>query len=532
MRKSEYNQHILAVRKQNFNLIFFKKYPEYLLLLLFALIGIFTVNSYGYAWDERDQREIGVTCFNYVFNGDLSYRTLQARDHGAIFELFLAIIEKILGLEKEGEIIVMRHLVSHIIFLISALFFYRLILLIYNNKKLAILGFLMLVIQPTIYGHSFFNSKDVPFLAILIICFYQFAIAFKNKKYYQFILLALFSCILINIRIMGILFVAFVIFFLIFDLITFYKEKGSTLKHLILLILFTSATVLFTIAAWPLLWEKPLENFIYAIQNLSKYPFPGNVLFNGELISAQKLSWNYIPTWFSISNPIVYLFLGFSGLLLFVFYLLKDIIRFNLKGIDKNNLLYVFSFLIPVFVVIYLKSVLYDSWRHLFYIYPAFILLAIYFINYCYKTKFKSVTFIFTYISIVASGLFMIIYFPFHHVYFNAFVSLHQEEYLRKNYDLDYWGVSYNKSLEYILKIDKRDTIYICAPNPPCEVNIMMLPEKDQKRFVFRDFFSKPDYYITNYRDHPEDYNPEEFEEIKSFYVLNSKINSIFKFKK
>lgn len=511
---------------------YLKKYPEYLLLLLFSIIGVFTVNSYGYAWDERDQREIGITCFNYIFNGDLSYRTLQARDHGAIFELFLAIIEKTLGLTKEGDVIVMRHIFSHFIFLISAFYFYKLILLRYENKKIAILGFLLLVINPTIYGHSFFNSKDVPFLAILIICFYQFAIAFKNKKYYQFILLALFSCILINIRIMGILFVSFVIFFLIFDLIVFYKEKGSLLKHLLLLILFSSATIFFTIAAWPLLWEKPLENFLYAIENLSKYPFPGKVLFNGELISAQKLSWNYVPTWFLINTPIVYLFLGFTGLFLFIYHLFKNLKTFDFKGLDKNNLLYIFSFLIPVFVVIYLKSVLYDSWRHLFYIYPAFILLAIYFINYCTKTKLKSAVSVFTGISIAVSIIFMVIYFPFHHVYFNAFVSLHEKEYIRKNYDLDYWGVSYNKSLEYILKIDKRDTIYICAPNPPCEVNIMMLHEKDQKRFVFRDYFNKPDYYITNYREHPEDYNPDELEEIKSFSVLNNKINTIFKYKK
>jgi hypothetical protein len=47
-----------------------KKYPEYILLFLFAFIGIFTVSSYGYAWDENDQRDIGVTCYNYIFNPD------------------------------------------------------------------------------------------------------------------------------------------------------------------------------------------------------------------------------------------------------------------------------------------------------------------------------------------------------------------------------------------------------------------------------------------------------------------------------
>ena len=51
--------------------------------------------------------------------------------------------------------------------------------------------------------------------------------AFKEKKYNQFILLALFSGLLINIRIMGILFVAFVIGFILLDLFIYKREKGE-----------------------------------------------------------------------------------------------------------------------------------------------------------------------------------------------------------------------------------------------------------------------------------------------------------------
>jgi hypothetical protein len=59
-----------------------------------------------------------------------------------------------------------------------------------------------------------------------------------------------------------------------------------------------------------------------------------------------------------------------------------------------------------------------------------------------------------------------------------------------------------------------------------------MLPIKDQKRFAFIHYENKPDYFITNYRDHPEDYNNEELEDVKSFTILNNKLITIFKFKK
>ena len=130
---------------------FTKKYPEYLLLLMFSIIGIFSASSYGIAWDECEQRNIGEVCYNYIFNNNLYYLDYIARDHGAIFELLLLIIEKTANITEFKSIYVMRHIVTHLFFLLSALYFYKLIFLIYNKKKLALFGFLLLVIHPTIY---------------------------------------------------------------------------------------------------------------------------------------------------------------------------------------------------------------------------------------------------------------------------------------------------------------------------------------------------------------------------------------------
>ncbi len=515
-------------------MIFLKKYLEYILLLLFSSIGIFTYKNYGFAWDEWEQRNIGEVCYKYIFNNDLYYLEYGARDHGAIFELFLLVIEKSLHITEFRETYMMRHLVTHLFFLLSAFYFFKLIDLKYHNKTLATLGFLLLVLNPTIYGHSFFNSKDIPFLSLFIICFYQFAIAFKEKKYYQFILLALFSGLLINIRIMGILFVAFVIGFILLDLFIYKREKGTAKKHGFLLIIFFITTIIITILTWPLLWHNPLQNFIYAFTNLSSYPWDGTTLFKGEFISAQKLNWDYIPTWFCINTPIIYLLLGFSGLVLFLIKLIHNLKEFNLKGIDKNNLLYLFSFLVPVCVVIVLHSVLYDTWRHLFYIYPAFIMLAIYFINYCFTTKFKLAITGVSIFSIASVSIFIITNFPFHHVYFNQFVSLHKDEYIRKNFEQDYWGVSYNKALEYILENDTSNQIKISADNPTIMPNASMLFENQKNRILFVDSVYKSDYFVATYRWHPKDYYEEykNIEEVNSFVVLNSKINIIFKVKK
>ncbi len=511
---------------------FIKKNLEYLLFIALAIIGICTASSYGIAWDEPFQKSIGEVCYNYIFNNDLYYLESGDRDHGPAFELVLLLIEKGFNLTLTRDIYVMRHIVTHILFLASAVALYKLIFFIYRKRLPALFGFLFLIANPTIYGHSFFNSKDLPFLCVFIFCFYQFALAFRDKKNYRFILLGLCSCFLITIRIMGILFVLFVIFFIIIDLISCRKEKGALKKYGTALFIYCFSTIAFTIMVWPLLWSHPIHNFIDVFKSLSKFPWGGIMLYKGEFIRAEDLGWDYIPTWFCINTPIIYLVQGFCGILLFTFHLLKSLKPLRLKAIDKNNLLYLLCFFAPVLAIIFLHSIVYDSWRHLFYIYPAFIMLAVYFVDACMKTKYKHIVTGVIIISIGANVFFMITNFPFQYVYFNEFVSLRENEYIRGNYEMDYWGVSYNKSLEYILKTDQRTKIIIFAPNYPGIMNRLLFPEEQKNRLVYTDTIEKADYFITNYRGHPDDYNETNLEEIKYFKVLNTKINSVFKVKK
>ncbi len=508
---------------------FIKKNAEYLLLFLFVAIGIGTVSSYGFAWDEHAQRVIGQVCYKYVFEHNNEYRSFSDRDHGPFFELILIIIEKVANITTTKSIYTMRHLVNHLFFLISALYFFKLIVLIYNNKLLATIGFLLLVVNPLIYSHSFFNSKDLPFLSMFIICFYLFAKAFKHKGYLYFVLLGLFSGLLISIRIMGIIIVPLVLFFLLIELINNRKEIGGIKKNLLLSLAYIASTIVFTICAWPLLWRYPIGNFRYVFKILSKYVWNGIILFKGEFINSQQLTWDYIPTWFCISNPLIYLMLGFLGAILFIFVTLKNIKKIEFNTVNYNNLLYLITFFVPVLAIIILHSVVYDGWRHMYYIYPPFILLAIYFINYSLTKKIKNIVLGLTFFAIASTSVFIIKNFPLHNVYFNQIVSLKEDEYIRKNYEMDYWGLGYKQALEYILEVDNSEKIKIHADNWVCQTNSELLDSAQQNHFIFVDSLHFADYYITTYRFHPQDYTGSNMTEFKSFYVLNNKANTIFK---
>ena len=67
--------------------------------------------------------------------------------------------------------------------------------------------------------------------------------------------------------------------------------------------------------------------------------------------------------------------------------------------------------------------------------------------------------------------------------------------------EMDYWGLTYQEALRYILDHDTREKITVYADNGPGEFNVELLKEYQKKRLeVDRDTSKKHDYKIGNYR--------------------------------
>ena len=123
---------------------------------------------------------------------------------------------------------------------------------------------------------------------------------------------------------------------------------------------------------------------------------------------------------------------------------------------------------------------------------------------------------------------------PFQNVYFNDLVMnlKGKPEGMRKNYELDYWSVSFKQGLEYILKTDNRTKIKVCGNTNPCfplSNNIRVLPQKDKQRIIdFPLTNIPPDYFISNYRWASQGYNFK-YTEVFNIIVYNSRIMSVWK---
>ncbi len=500
--------------------------PGLILFAIFLFIGFFTYQDYGICWDEVYQRAPGVLSYDYVFNGSQELFNTATDNHGAGYELLLVIFEKMMNLTDSRDIYMMRHIVTNILFLTSALAAYVLIVRLFKNRFLASIGFLMLVLAPRLYAHSFFNSKDIPFMCMITITLMYLQIAFEKNKTKLFLIAGLMAGYATSIRIMGVLLVLIVLFFLVMDLISILIRKEKAKTPLLNILLFFVGFCVTLYLGWPYLWPHPIQYFFESFGALAHFMWKGSVLLNGDYVPGTKLPWTYFPQWFLISNPEIWLITGFAGIVWLVIDVIRNPLQFFRNTNDRQFLIYLGSFFGPILAVILMHSVIYDDWRHLYFVYPPFVLMAVYFINKMLQTRFKMIVQGICILEVALTSLFMYSNHPHNQVYFNYFVS-HDKEYLRKNYELEYWGCTYKQGLEYLLASAPAGPIKVnCENEVLLSNNMLILRPEDRARIQFTNP-EAADYFMSNFRNHPYDYpgNKPEY----TITVLNSTIFAVFK---
>lgn len=476
------------------------------LFLVTLILGLIIYKDYGMGWDEPLQRGPALLSWDYVFHGKMDLFTTETDNHGAGFEMVLLAFEKGMNLTDTRDIYLMRHIVTHVLFLLSSFAGYVLVYRMFRDKWIASLGFLMFTFAPRIYAHSYFNSKDLPFLCMVLIGLAFTQLAFDKKKWWWFVLAGMAFGYGTGIRVMGIFYLLLVGLLLLIDLITQLKEKQKPVNPIVQMVLFTLGFSFILYLSWPYLWRDPVGKFKESFGALAHFKFQGSVFFQGQFTPAPDLPWTYIPTWFIISTPILWLVAGAAGLILLIAGFVRNPKAYLVNGNDRNLLFYALCFAGPVLAIIVMHSVVYDDWRHLYFVYPPFVLVGLYAINRLYvmnKMKWVALGICGAQLLVVAN--FMVLNHPNQQVYFNSLVK-QDDEYLRSQYELDYWGCSFRQALEQLAEADNSPVIKVSGNWAfPLNNNIMILPKELRKRFVLENDPQKSDYFLTNFRLHPGD---------------------------
>lgn len=494
--------------------------------------GLLFFRDYGLTWDDLAQIEIGELNFKYVFHGDPSLLTLKNRYYGPLFEMFLYAVTNRM---PDRMLFFTRHLLTFASFYVGMIYFYKLAKKITCGWQYGLAACLLLATTPILFGHAFFNSKDIPFLAAFIVAAYSLVFTLEKPVWQNIVLHAVASAVLISLRAPGILIFGLTLGLFAFHWI-FQPGEAKHRRWFVLILIYTAVTAGLVILFWPILWHDPVGEFVNAMQQMSKFPWEGGtVLYRGQFVDSKALPWHYIPVWMLITIPLPYLALAAVGGL-------AEGLRCILRGgktltTERRNFFILAGWLlVPLLTVIILHSVLYDGWRQMFFIYPPLVILAILGLKALFSIRISLIPqrwlqgclFLLCAIFMIEPVVFIVHNHPFEHVYFNRLGGADMAR-VKRHYELDYWGLSYKQGLEYLLKNDPSETVKVYVFNRPGKINALILPEADRRRLVYMDKPEDAAYFLTNYRWHPQPYDYTD--EIYTIKIGNASIFSVFRLK-
>jgi hypothetical protein len=493
-------------------------------------VGAAIFRDYGISWDESFQRKYGQQVYAYVTQGSQEMLEGPMKYYGPAFELGLLAFEKILRLADTRSIYFMRHFLTFLTFWLATIFFYELCRYVFRSWKIGLLGALLLVLSPRMLGESFYNPKDLPFMALFAISMYTLVRYIDAKTIRWAVAHAIACAVLVDIRIVGLLVPVFTIGFVAFGLVSARREPATVRKYALSLSAFLVVAGALIVLLWPTLWHRPLYHLVQAFKEMSHYPMGNPILYRGHYVRPQDVPWHYAPVWIAISTPLVQI----AGFILGCLVSLRLLVGWfagdgakrarpdgSVAGVisTRNLLVLVLWFFVPVLYVILSRAALFDGWRHMYFVYPGFVGISV--VGFVgtfrlLKTSLKpraSRAAITALIVVVVLGLAYVVrtmvrYHPYEHLYFNALTGgTHGAD---GRYDLDYWGLSYRQGLEYILKTDKAPVVTVCAHTRPGMVNSEILPAQDRQRLRFVKNAYDATYYLTDLRWDTADYTPEE----------------------
>jgi len=477
-----------------------------------AVLGLAVFRDYGVPWDEPRQRLIGGVSVRYVLQHAAPSRPLPAslpdspletfadRDYGVAFEAPVVAMELLLGLTDSRDIYLMRHLLTYLVFLGGVFAVYRMATRRFDDWRLGLCAATILVLSPRFFAEGFYNSKDVVFMA----CF-----AMATNTMLEFVtrpgvrtasLHALATAVAIDVRVAAVLLVPMTLGLGVVETI---KRRRSFVGQVALAALFVGAGTAFVVLFFPWLWEDPIGRFTSTVRNMSAFQrFSDRVLYMGARIVPDELPWHYLPVWVAISTPLAYVALSLAGAVATVFALARRHVGLWADEGEMQDLVFLSLASAPPLLVMTTHAVVYDGWRHLYFIYPSLVLLAmrglaalwtltrpVRVVGYAVAAALA--------VQIAVIAIWMIRAHPMQNVYFNVLAGSDW----RRTYEVDYWGLGNRAAFEYLLAHDRSPSFTVRAESfTDLGSALMLLRPADRARVRVVDKDQPARYVLTNYR--------------------------------
>lgn len=442
-----------------------KSWKTIFIVLSIAIAAIMAglSHSYGFSGDEWVQIKYGQDIWNYFAKGNtqaLNYDNLgqhytDLQYYGGIFDF---ITEALHHLLPGIAYIYLRHFINACLGALMMIYTGSLAKRISGKWHVAILSLLFIFLSPRLFGESMNNPKDIPFAAGFIVCIYYIVALLQQLpqvsiKYASGIALGL--GLAFGQRSAG----GFLLMLFLIAFSTFYLQKHKAVlsqlregskrplrRFLLLLAVAIVAGYIIGILAWPWALQSPVSNPIASLQELSNRNMHFPVLFEGVYRMNNHMPWYYELKWIFITSPIVVL----AGTILFILFAKRAMQAY---GLFYLVLLAGCAFF-PLAYIILKHATVYDTWRHVFFVYPFWVIMAA--LSYdilcsMIKTaKWKQVPVYIALFLLTPPLVWIVRSHPNQYIYFNELEGGIKGAY--GNYDLDYYQNSCREACEWIKK--------------------------------------------------------------------------------
>lgn len=354
-------------------------------IFLACLIGMPILSKdYGISWDEKLQYEYAHDIYAYLtsFGEDKTIFDFENKSglwqpmqyYGSFFDVLTVAVVDIFSIENEFEA---RHVLNAIFGVIGLLFAGLIARAITKNWLTALLALVLLLLTPSYFGHSMNNPKDIPFATGFYMSMY-FMILFIRQlprpTFATVLLLILSIGLSVSIRVGGILIYPYILLFGGVKWLGAWKTAGVSNafrqlpSYFMYFVIVLIGGWLVGIVFWPYALQDPINNPLAALKGLSNVNYTTSYeTFEGVRTYMSKVPWYYSLKLIALGAPLIILL----GALIQLFR-----VPFSWRKQSAWVGMLLFMLFFPPLYAAYKESMLYNGWRHWFFVYVNLVVLA------------------------------------------------------------------------------------------------------------------------------------------------------------
>jgi hypothetical protein len=397
--------------------------------------------DFGVTWDEKDRHRNGELVWRFLRG--LRSRSEFAETGGHVYPGLFDVICAALETWVPANRYVVRHAVNATFGWIGVVFCGRLAARLFGPWS-GVLAMILLAASPRYFADSMNNPKDLPFAAMTVMALYYISAVSRQWPYFSpstAIKIAVALALALSIRVGALLYLGYfgllMVAIVVADRTMDWRRLANTAGRVLGVVV---AMLLLGTVFWPWAGGAPLVRPFQAFLGAANYPWDGNILFNGYAYGADELPWYYAPWWLLISTPPVVL----GGVVLSTAF-------FSGREDALRRVALWVMVVFPLTATILMHSTLYDGIRHLLFIYPVLVVLAVAgwtgILSASRPSWLRAGA-----ATCLAAGLASVLMFdirfhPNQGVYFNAVIGGPRRAFA--HYDMDYWGNCVLQAVEW-----------------------------------------------------------------------------------